>query len=116
VLLGKNTYQAFENESLERIFRLKKDKQQLDEENYIVRSLLICTLYGGIVKVKKKSRRMRWVGHVESVGEIRDPERNVCFGGRNVGCRVMLKRILDEQGAAWMGFSWPTIGSDENKD
>ena len=58
---------------LRRLFGPKRDEVTGNGENYIMRSLVICTLTN-IVRVVK-SRRMRWAGHVARMGEGRGVHR-----------------------------------------
>ena len=61
---------VFENRVLRRVFGPKRDDVQGNGENYIMKSLVICTPYRVV-----KSRRMRWAGHVARMGKGRGVHR-----------------------------------------
>jgi len=53
-----------------------------------------------------KSRRLRFVGHVTRMEEIRGQ-----LGCLGVDGKIILKRILKRQnGKVWTGFNWLRIG------
>jgi hypothetical protein len=56
---------VYEYMVLRRIFGPEVDEITGSEENFIIRSLMICTTH------PIKSRRMRWAGHVAWMGEER---------------------------------------------
>ena len=67
---------VIENRVLRRIFGPKRDEVAGNGEDYIKRSLI--DLYSSLNCVRViKSRRMRWAGHVTSMGERRSIYRVV---------------------------------------
>ena len=64
----------FENRVLMKKSRAKRYEIQGSGEDYITRSLVICTVQTNINRVNK-SRRMRWAGHVARTGENRSAYR-----------------------------------------
>jgi hypothetical protein len=65
---------VFENWVLRRIFGRGGMKWQEGGENCITRNFVICSLQESIIRIIK-SRRMRWTGHVERMGEKRNSYR-----------------------------------------
>jgi hypothetical protein len=61
---------VFESRVLWRIFGGKRDEVTGSGENYITRSLIICTLHPKLLGVIK-SKRMRWARNVARMGEMR---------------------------------------------
>jgi hypothetical protein len=66
-----------------------------------------------------KSRRMRWAGHVASMGEMRNvykilvgkPEGKSHSEELSVDRKITLECILGKQGEkVWTGFIWHRIG------
>jgi len=75
----------FENRVLRRIFGPNGDVEIGEWENYIFRSLVICTvLYCAVIK----PRRMRWVGHVARIGTGEACTGFLCGNRREKGHRV----------------------------
>jgi hypothetical protein len=61
--------------------------KQRNEDNYIMRSSIMCTPTPNIILVIK-SRRMRWSGHVAHMGEV-----HTGFSCRNLGERDHLEDL-----------------------
>jgi hypothetical protein len=91
--------------------KLRKLEKILSEELY--------NLYSSpsIISVMK-SRRMRWVGHVARMEEMRNvycvlvgnPEEKDNLEGTGVDERIILKWILKKyDGRVWTGFIWLRI-------
>jgi len=56
----------FENRVLRRIYGPGRREA---EEDHVMRNFVICTLHHGTRVIK--ARKMRWVGHVTCMGEVR---------------------------------------------
>jgi hypothetical protein len=73
---------------------LRGRKWQGADEDCIMRSFITYTLHPSIFRVIK-SRRMRWVGHVERMGDL----RNACI----LVAKPERKRALGRAGSIWEG-------------
>ena len=116
VTLGeKRRLRVFQNRVLRRVFGPKRDEVTGNGENYIMRSLVICT---PVVK----SRRMRWTGHVARMGEEREVHRFLV--GKREGKRQLgrprrrwednIKMDLQEVGGG-CGGDWMELVQDRDR-
>jgi hypothetical protein len=100
-----------------RIFGHKRDEVTGNGENYIMRSLMICTHHPILFGVTK-SRRMRWARHVACMGEKRGVYRVLV--GKPEGKRPLarprsrwednIKMDLQEVGCG--GMDWIELARD----
>ena len=107
---------VFENWVLRGIFGPKRDEVTVNGENYIMRSLVICT----VPKIFRviKSRRMRWEGHVARMGERRcayrilvgKPERKRPLGRPRCRREDNIKMDLQEEGLG--GMDWIVLSQN----
>jgi len=109
---------VLENRVLRRIFEPKRDEGS--GENYIMRSLKICTAHQIIFRVIK-SRRIRWAGHVARMKERRGVYR-VLVGKpeekRPIGrpCRRWEDNIkMDLQEVGCGGMAWIKLAQDRDR-
>ena len=108
----------FENRVLRRVFGPKRDEVTGNGENYIMRTLVICTARPIIFWVKK-SRRMRGAWHVARMGRRRGvyrvlvgkPEGKRPFGKPRHRWEYNIKMNLQGMGnGVRTGSSWLKIG------
>ena len=104
----------FENRVLKRVFGPKRDEVAGNGENYIMRSLVICTPHLIL------SRRMRWVGHVAGMG--REEVRVTLWWGNMIerdqledpgGWEDNIKIDLQEVG--YGGMDWMDLAQDRDR-
>jgi hypothetical protein len=115
-LMEEHRLRMFENRVLRRIFGTKKDEEtggwrKLHNEELLNSSQSIIIII--------KSRRMRWAGHVERMGEKRNAYRILV--GKPEGKRPLvrprrrwvdnIKMDLREMGWEWIGLIWLRIGT-----
>jgi hypothetical protein len=102
---------VFKNRVLRRIFEHKRDK--VTEGRRKLKSSIICTLHQIRITRMVKSRRMRWAGHVENIGELRNEyeilvaklERKRPLGRRQDNMKMGTRKI----GWELIGFIWLKI-------
>jgi hypothetical protein len=119
-LREEHRLRVFENRVLRGIFGPKRD--EVTGEGRKLRSGELHNLYPSPDIIRQiKSRRMRWAGHVASMGEGRKvyrvlvgkPERKKSHGSPRRrwedGIRMDLRQI-GCGGGVWNGFTWLRIG------
>jgi len=107
---------VFENRVLRRIFGSKRD--EVTGEWRKVHYEELNDLYSSNIIRMIKSRRIRWAGHVASMGESRSvhkvlvgkPEEKVHSEDPGVNGRIILRRIFRKWDVrAWTGSCWLRI-------
>jgi hypothetical protein len=110
---------VFENRVLRRIFGVKKD--EVTGQWRKLHSVKFHNLYLSQDIIRQiKSRRMRWAGHVASMGEGRNvywvlvgkPEGKYHLEDQGINGRVGSKWTLSRlAGRVWSGFTWLRVGT-----
>jgi len=107
---------VFENRLLRRIFGPKREEVIGDWRKLHYEELN--DLYSSNIIRMIKSRRIRWVGHVASMGErkgvhrvlVGKPEERVHFEDPSVDGRIILRKMFRKLDVrAWTGSSWLRI-------
>jgi hypothetical protein len=110
---------VFENRVLRRIFGPKRDKVTGEWRRLHNEEINDPYPLPNIIRAMK-SRRMRWVGHVARMGEVRDAYRILVGDMREgdhledpgIDGKIILKCIFGKwDGRVWTGLIWLRIGT-----
>jgi hypothetical protein len=111
---------AFENRMLKRIFGLKRDEVTGEWRKLHNKELHDLYSSPSVIRIRK-SRRMRWAGHVARMGEKRNaytllvgkPERNRTIGRLRRRWVDKIRRNLVEVG--WGDVDWNGLAQDTDR-
>jgi hypothetical protein len=84
------------------------DDDDINSKSLTIMTNIISTRHRRMIK----SRRMRWAGHLASMGALRKALQRRQVGDLGVRGRILLKWILNKEGVIlWLGLKWLGIGS-----
>jgi hypothetical protein len=107
-----------ENRALRRIFGPERDEVTEAVENYMMRSCITCTVHQ--ILLGKIQRRMRWVGHIARMGQMKNEDHTLV--GKPEGKRPLERPRrrwednikMDLTNISLEGVDWIHLGRDRN--